>query len=82
MATETQIAKWGNSLAVRIPRGIAREARFAEGDRLSLDLATDGSVVMRSKHRKYSLDQLVRQIKKGNRHRESSFGPPQGLESW
>jgi antitoxin MazE len=82
MPNDTQIAKWGNSLAVRIPQAIVREARLAEGDRLSIDLAGDGSVVLRPGHRKYSLDELVAGIKPGNRHRETDWGTQQGKERW
>jgi antitoxin MazE len=82
MPNDTQVAKWGNCLAVRIPQAIVKEARLAEGDRLSLDLAADGSFVLRSCHRKYSLDRLVAGIKPGNRHRETDWGARQGKEFW
>jgi antitoxin MazE len=49
---------------------------------LSLDLASDGSIVLRPRHRKYSLDELVARIKPSNRHRETDWGTPQGKESW
>ena len=82
MPNDTQVAKWGNSLAVRIPRAIVKDAGLAEGDRLSLDLAADGSIVLRSNRRKYSLDKLVTAISKKNRHRETAWGAAQGKESW
>ena len=82
MPNDTHVAKWGNSLAVRIPQAIVTEARLAEGDRLSFDLGGDGSIVLRSRHRKYSLDQLVAAIKPGNRHRETDWGAPKGKEVW
>jgi antitoxin MazE len=82
MPIETQVSKWGNSLAVRIPRGIAIEARLAEGDRLTLDLATDGSIVLRSARRRYQLRQLVQRITAKNRHSETDWGTPAGRESW
>ena len=78
----TKVQKWGNSLAVRIPQAIARDARLVRGDRLSLELAGDGSIVLRSEHRKYSLDELVADIKPKNRHGETDWGVPQGQESW
>ena len=81
MPNDTQVAKWGNSLAVRIPRAIVKDAGLAEGDRLSLDLGTDGSIVLRSSRRKYSLDELVAGISKKNRHRETAWGAAQGKES-
>jgi antitoxin MazE len=82
MPNDTQVSKWGNSLAVRIPRAIAKEARLAEGDRLTLNLATDGSIVLRSTRRKYELGQLVSRITTKNRHSETDWGPPAGRESW
>lgn len=82
MPNDTQVSKWGNSLAVRIPQAIVREARLLEGDRLSLDLAADGSIVLRSRRRKYSLDKLVSQIKPANRHGEGEWGLPMGKEVW
>jgi antitoxin MazE len=82
MPSDTHVAKWGNSLAVRIPRAIVTEARLAEGDRLSFDLAGDGSIVLRTRHRKYSLDELLAGIKPGNRHHETDWGAPKGKEVW
>ena len=81
MPNDAQLSKWGNSLAVRIPRTIVKEARLAEGDRLSVDLVGDGSIVLRSGRPTYSLKQLVRGIKPGNRHRETNWGMPQGREA-
>lgn len=82
MPNEVQVAKWGNSLAVRIPRTILREAGMEEGDYLSLDVAGDGSIVLRSTKPKYSLDELVMGITPGNCHRETDWGPPVGKEVW
>ena len=76
----TQVAKWGNSLAIRIPQDLVRQARLAEGDRLSLDLAGDGSIILRPRRRKYSLDALVARIRPVNRHHESDWGAPKGEE--
>jgi antitoxin component of MazEF toxin-antitoxin module len=69
-------------LAVRIPQGLAREARLVEGDRLTLDLAADGSIVLRSTRRKYELRQLVSRITARNRHSETDWGKPVGHEAW
>ena len=82
MRDDTHVSKWGTSLPVRIPRAIVTEARLAEGDRLSFDLVGDGTIVLRSRRRKYSLDQLVAAIKPGNRHNETGWGAPKGKEVW
>jgi antitoxin MazE len=82
MPNSTQIAKWGNSLAVRIPQALVKEARLAEGDLLSVNLRRDGSIVLRSKRRKYSLDELLAGITAKNRHKETDWGAPRGKERW
>jgi antitoxin MazE len=82
MPAHSQVARWGNSLAVRLPRNIVKDAGFAEGDQLSLDLAKDGAIVLRSTRRKYSLDELVSGITPKNRHREVDWGKPRGKEVW
>jgi len=82
MPAETQVAKWGNSLAIRLPRSIAKDAHLAEGDHLSLDVAGDGSIVLRPGQRRYSLQELVAGITPKNRHRETDWGKPVGKEIW
>jgi len=82
MRNETTVSKWGNSLAVRIPRAIAKEARLNEGDCLALDLDRDGAIVLRSTRRRYELSELVSKITPANRHSETDWGRPRGKESW
>lgn len=82
MQNETTVSKWGNSLAVRIPQGIAKQARIREGDALALALRPDGSIVLRSTRRRYELSELVSRITSKNRHRETAWGPRAGEESW
>ena len=80
MPNDTRVARWGKGLAVKIPEAIVTKARLAEGDHLSCFLASDGSIVLRPRHRKYSLDQLVAGIRSGNRHHEIDWGGPTGWE--
>lgn len=42
-----QIAKWGNSLAVRIPVEYVRQIGVKEGDLLEAHLGTDGALNLR-----------------------------------
>ena len=42
-----QIAKWGNSLAVRIPADYVRQIGIKEGDRLEVHLGVDGALNLR-----------------------------------
>src|SRR5215472_9543578 len=82
MPNESTISKWGNSLAVRIPLAIAKQAGLGEGDRVTLALDRNGGVLLRPSRRKYELSELVSRITPRNRHRETGWGPPQGEESW
>lgn len=82
MRNESRISKWGNSLAVRIPLAIAKQASLGEGDSVTLALEPDGGIVLRPARRKYELSELVAQITSKNRHRETDWGRPQGEESW
>jgi len=81
MPTTTQISKWGNSLGVRIPKGLAREARVDDGDTVEVSVA-DGAIVIRPGSPRYSLDDLVRRITTRNRHRETDWGGAVGDEAW
>ncbi len=82
MPNDTTVSKWGNSLAVRIPRAIVKQTHLNEGDCLALSLDQDGSIILRSTRRKYKLSELVSAITPRNRHRETDWGDPQGGESW
>jgi antitoxin MazE len=82
MHEQTTLSKWGNSLAVRIPKSIATEARIREGDPVAVEVAKDGSIVLRPNRRVYVLDELVSAITPRNRHKESDWGPPSGKEIW
>ena len=81
MAATIQIAKWGNSLGLRLPKSVAREVHVDEGDTVEVSV-DNGAIVIRPGRRRYSLDELVGGITKHNRHRETDWGAPAGHESW
>lgn len=74
------VAKWGNSLAIRIPQNLTREIDVAEGSEVELSVV-DGSLVIKPRKRKrYSLDQLIKQITPDNLHVEVDSGVSVGNE--
>jgi antitoxin MazE len=81
MAT-TQLAKWGNSLAVRIPKTMAADAQLREGEPVTVSVARQGGLMIKKARRKYRLSELVTRITAKNRHRETDWGEPQGKEVW
>jgi antitoxin MazE len=78
---KTRIAKWGNSLAVRVPQPFAEEVGLEEGREVDLSLV-DGKLVLSPSREKWSLDRLVAGITKDNVHSEIDTGPPVGREIW
>lgn len=70
----TSIQKWGNSLAVRIPRSTADEAALEEGTPVEL-LVENGDVIVRPARRlKYRLADLLKDCKPSQLHGESDWG--------
>ena len=76
-----QMLKWGNSLAVRIPKAIAEEAKLKEGDSLEIEVAAEGAVQLNRLGKVPTLAQLVSQITPENRYEEVSSGDEVGRES-
>lgn len=78
----TNVARWGNSLAVRLPRVVAEQAGLREGEPLEVRVTESGDVVLSRARRRYTLDELVSKITPENRHEETDWGPPVGKEIW
>jgi antitoxin MazE len=77
---KTQLVKWGNSLAVRIPKPVVEEARLKEGDTLEIASAAEGQVELRRPTRIPTLAQLVARITPENRYSQVSVGAEVGKE--
>ena len=80
---KTVIEQLGNSLAVLIPRRLARESHIGRGTPVEVSVA-NGNLVLTplSKRRSYSLASLLKKITPANRHPEIDFGKPVGREFW
>jgi antitoxin MazE len=76
---KAHVVKWGNSLAVRIPKAVAEQARMQEGDSILIE-ASEGHVELRSTERIPTLEELVSQITPENRYEETARGPEVGKE--
>jgi antitoxin MazE len=77
----TQVGKWGDSLAVRIPNAYAKDLGLQEGMDLDVSLV-DGGLLLRPRQERYTLEELVAQITPENVHGDTDWGPPVGRESW
>lgn len=77
---KAQMAKWGNSLAVRIPRHIAEQAKLKAGDLLEIKASAEGSVELRRTSKVPTLTEMISQITPENRYGEISLGVEVGNE--
>jgi antitoxin MazE len=77
----TQVAKWGNSLGLRLPKSVAQAAQISEGDAVDL-VVENGAIVIRPARVRYSLGELVGGITNANRHEKTEWGKPVGRETW
>ena len=78
---QTQIGKWGNSLAVRIPGAYAKDLGLREGLKLDISLLR-GGLFFRLVSKEYSLKELVAGITPQNVHEEMDWGEAVGREGW
>ena len=79
---QISIQKWGNSLALRIPQVMAKEARLKQGGKADLRLTGGKLVIMPLARKVWTLRTLLAGIKKQNLHGEIKAGGPVGCESW
>ncbi len=79
---KTTAQKWGNSLAVRVPKSVATQVGLNEKDSLEIEVQ-DGNVVLKPHVRRaYRLDDLVKGITPQNKHSEVDTGTSVGREIW
>ena len=79
---KTRIQKWGNSLAVRIPRAFAAEAHLVDNTPVELSLVDGKLVVAPIASPSAALEELLAGVTDDNIHREVDTGPAVGNEAW
>ncbi len=78
---ETRVRKWGNSLAVRIPKSFAEEIDIHEGTEIDLTLVQDGLTITPKKKEAFDLVSLLEKMNDNNIHGEIDFGKSEGSEN-
>ena len=79
---KVQIQKWGNSLALRIPKAFAVESNVTGGSTVDVSMENGNIVVRPVPEREFTLEELVDGITDENRHDEVDWGRPVGNEVW
>jgi antitoxin MazE len=74
--------KWGNSLALRVPKAFADEIGARDGKAEEMTVRNGKPVIEIARaQRRYSLDYLVAGITPDSRHEEIDWGPLVGNEA-
>jgi antitoxin MazE len=81
---KAKVARWGNSLAVRIPMSFAREAGLDEGRPIELRMDGTRIVVERATapDQELTLDDLLAGMSAERVHDEVDWGAAVGHEAW
>ena len=78
------ISKWGNSLALRLPRHVAEQVRLVEGATVEL-VVDDGTLRITPSRKKFRLSELLENEPKrcaNDGSPEVDWGKPKGDEAW
>ena len=79
---KTRVQKWGNSLALRIPKSFAIEIGLQRETSVEVSLADGKLVITPIAKPKPSLKQLLAKVTKENLHHEVDTGSAVGNETW
>jgi antitoxin MazE len=76
-----RVQKWGNSLALRLPKALADDLRLQQGS--AVELSVVGGKLVLEPHRppQYRLEDLLKKVTKRNIHGEIKTDRPVGKEA-
>jgi len=76
-----RVQKWGNSLALRLPKALADEFRLEQGSAVELRVVGGKLVIEPQRPPQYRLADLLKKVSKRNVHAEIKTGEPVGKEA-
>jgi antitoxin MazE len=68
MPIQVQLAKWGNSLGLRVPKDIAARLGLTEGARVDVEASEDGRIIVSRSRRRFTLDELMAEMTPDREH--------------
>jgi antitoxin MazE len=78
----TKVQKWGNSLALRIPKAFALDAQLENDSVVEVSLV-DGQIIIKPiAAPTWTLEQLLSGVNSNNIHHETDTGDAVGNEIW
>ena len=79
---KTRVQKWGNSLAVRIPKSFAEGMGWGPNAPVEMMLEEGALVIKPDRERAWCLDALLAEVTDENIHAEWETEGTEGDESW
>ncbi len=79
---QTKIQKWGNSLALRIPKSFALNVNIKQNELVDLSIEKGKIIIKPTVQKEYSLEELLEGVSENNLHSEFDTGVPTGKEIW
>ena len=79
---KTKIQKWGNSLAIRIPKSFALDINLKQDELVDLSVDENKILITPMGGEKYSLEELLKGVSENNLHGEIDTGSPIVKEIW
>jgi antitoxin MazE len=79
---QSRIQKWGNSLAIRIPLAFVKETGLAYGTAVDISVEDGRIVIDPQMETEYTLEELLKGVRKDNLHSETDTGDAVGREVW
>lgn len=80
---QVKLAKWGNSLGVRIPGAVLADTKLMVGSTVEIT-AEGGELRLKPvkvpRRKRYTLDELLKGVTPENVHPEMDYGPDVGRE--
>ena len=77
---QTKVQKWGNSLALRIPKSFALNINIKQNELVDLSIGDGKLVITPITEKEYSLKELLAGVSEDNLHGEFDTGTPVGKE--
>ena len=76
------MAKWGNSVGVRLPKEALAQSSLRMGTTVNISVEKDGCILLSPARTKATLAELVEKITPDNKHSVVDWGHPTGEENW
>jgi antitoxin MazE len=76
---QVQVARWGNSLGLRIPKDVVRRTGLRQGDRVDVEAEGD-RIIISPARRRYVLADLLEGMTPEAMRQAFDWGPDRGRE--